>query len=334
MKRPLIVFLALLFLASDGFGVAMAAEFNVSVIDVPIRKSVFGQVRSRDLIPARARIGGTIIEINVEEGDQVEAGQVIARVVDDKIELQLGAVEASLLAVIAHLENATTNLERGQQLFSRGTIAKSRLDELQTQFDVLTSQLRASEASKDVIIEQANEGAVIAPSAGRVLSVPVTKGSVILPGELIARIAGGGYFLRLLLPERHAAGLHMGDEVLVASRGMPPENGNTPSVTGRLVKIYPEIENGRVTADVEVETLGNFFVGERFLVSVPIGSRRVLAIPVEAITVRHGIDYVTIQHGDATIEISVIPGGTVEIENRVLVEILTGLNEGDRVVLP
>ncbi|MBZ0218553.1 MAG: biotin/lipoyl-binding protein, partial [Fimbriimonadaceae bacterium] len=189
---------------------ALSAEYLVEPIRVPVMKSVFGQVQSRNLVPARARIGGTVVEISVEEGDQVQAGQEIAKVVDEKLALQLNALEANELAITARLENATTNLERAQQLFARGTIAKTRLDELQTQADVLINELRANEAEKSVIVQQSNEGSVTAPAAGRVLSVPVTQGSVILPGEMIARIAGGGYFLRLSLPERHAAGIHQG----------------------------------------------------------------------------------------------------------------------------
>ena len=313
---------------------AVAAEYLVKPIIVPVLKSVFGQVRSRNLVPARARIGGTLVSISVQEGDHVEASQVIAKVVDDKLVLQLNALDASQLAVTAQLENARTNLERAQQLFSRGTIAKSRLDDLQTQSDVLTNELRAIDARKSVIVQQQNEGDVFAPSAGRVLAVPVTEGSVILPGEAIARIAGGGYFLRLSLPERHAGGINTGDQVKVGTRGLSPSQSQQSDQIGRVVKIYPEIENGRVIADVEVATLGDFFVGERFLVIVPIGARSTLAVPDSAITNRHGIDYVTITHRGTTTEISVIPAEAFDTEDGSWTEILTGLQPGDTVIVP
>ena len=44
----------------------------------------------------------------------------------------------------------------------------------------------------------------MAPGDGRVLTVPVTRGAVVLAGEPIATIGGGGFFLRLAIPERHA----------------------------------------------------------------------------------------------------------------------------------
>ncbi len=334
MIRPLVAIVFALFPLLAGTQMAAPAEYLVAPVAVPVMKSVFGQVRSRDLVPARARIGGTLVEINAEEGDQVEAGQVIAQVVDDKLDLQLRALAANRQAVTAQLDNATTNLDRAKQLFSRGTIAKSRLDELQTQFDVLTNQLRETDAQMAVIVEQSNQGNVRAPSAGRVLSVPVTRGSVLLPGETVARIAGGGYFLRLSLPERHAAGINDGDQVIVGARGLNPDGGGAQSVTGQLVKVYPEIENGRVIADVEVATLGNFFVGERVLVSVPIGQRVALAVPRNAITTRQGIDYVSIELDGSITEVSVIPGAEIKTDDGVLTEILTGLRAGDTVMLP
>ena len=47
---------------------------------------------------------------------------------------------------------------------------------------------------------------------GRVLEVPLTRGAVVLAGELVAIIGGGGFFLRLAIPERHAFSLREGAE--------------------------------------------------------------------------------------------------------------------------
>ena len=183
---------------------------------------------------------------------------------------------------------------------------------MQTQFNVLDNELSAIVADKAVISRQAEEGAVTAPASGRVLSVPVTTGSVVLPGETIARIAGGGYFLRLMLPERHAAGITEGDPVIVGARGLLPQGDDNRTLTGTVAKVYPEIREGRVTADVEVEGLGDFFVGERTLVSIPIGMRRTIAVPDNAVVTRHGIDYVTVRRNGVLADVSVVPGERLE----------------------
>ena len=212
-------------LAADGGGIlapqAGAAEFTVKPVERPDYKAVFGRVESRDLVPARARLGGTILSLSVEEGSAVKAGDVVAVVVDDKLALELGALDARLKALDAELNNANADLERAQKLLETGVVPRKQVEGFQTRVDVLTNQrVPRRWPNAPCCEQQRSEGEVIAPAPGRVLSVPVTKGSVVMAGETIARIAGGGYFLRLSLPERHAGQVKTGDEVLVGSRGM------------------------------------------------------------------------------------------------------------------
>ncbi len=325
---------ALLSLAIAMSGPAAAAEFTVRAVTRPDLKAVFGRVESRDVVPARARIGGTILTLNVEEGSAVKAGDVVAVVVDDKLALQLGAVDARLKALEAELRNASTELARAKKLLAGGVVPKSRVDALQTQVDVLTNQLAAAEADRSVLQQQSAEGEVVAPAPGRVLSVPVTQGSVIMPGETVARIAGGGYFLRLSLPERHAAHVKQGDGVLVGSRGMSDLEEKTPLGRGTIVKVYPEIEGGRVLADVEVEGLGDFFVGERTRVWIPVAERQVIAVPAGAVITRNGVDYIRLDSSSGEMDVPVITGESYEDGGGKYVEILSGLTGGDRVLTP
>jgi RND family efflux transporter MFP subunit len=311
-----------------------AADFTVKATERPDLKAVFGQVESRDLVPARARIGGTITSLSVEAGSAVKAGEVIARVVDDKLVLQLSAAEAKIAALRSERSNAVTELNRASQLLQSGVVPRTRVDQLQTQVDVLTSQIAASEADRAVLQQQQTEGNVIAPAPGRVISVPVTQGSVVLPGEAIANVAGGGYFLRLALPERHAAHISVGDPVIVGSRGLTTLTDAAAVSRGKVVKVYPEIDGGRVLADVEVEGLGDFFVGERTRVWIPVATRQVISVPEAAVSNRYGVDYVRIAGTAGEIDVPVIIGGRFEENGKALVEILSGLADGDKVILP
>lgn len=310
---------------------AAAGEAPVSVTRQPDLKAVFGQVESRDVVPARARIGGTVTELSVEEGSAVKAGDVIARVVDDKLALQLGATDARIKAIKAQLDNAKIELDRASKLLAGGVVPKTRVDLLQTQFDVLTNQLTAAEADRAVLVQQQSEGEVVAPAPGRVLTVPVTKGSVIMPGETVARIAGGGYFLRLSLPERHAGHIKPGDDVIVGSRGMTDLVKDQPLGHGKVVKVYPEIADGSVLADVEVADLGDFFVGERTRVWIPVAMKTVVSVPLAAVTTRAGVDYVKLANGT---DVPVIIGQHFDDKGTQSVEILSGLQSGDTVVTP
>ena len=310
---------------------ALAGEVTVAPVAKTEMKAVFGRVESRDVVLARARLGGTIVSLDVEEGTAVKAGDIVATVVDDKLALQLDAVDARLKALDAELQNAQTELDRAKKLLESGVSTRSKVDALQTQVDVLTNQLTAAQAERAVLVQQSAEGKVLAPAPGRVLAVPVTKGSVIMPGETVARIAGGGYFLRLSLPERHAAAIHDGDAVLVGERGI---GGNGATRQGKLVKVYPEIDGGRVLADVEVDGLGNFFVGERTLVWIPVETRQVLGVPAAAISARYGVDYVKLAGAAESAEVAVIVGAPFDGPNGPLVEVLSGLSSGDKVIVP
>lgn len=329
MSRMLQVFILLF--ASGLAASAIAGEVAVSSTEKPELKAVFGQVQSRTVSLARARIGGTITSLNVTEGTSVKAGDELAVVIDDKLALQLEAISSRIRGLESELNNASTELARGKRLLTTGVIAKTRVDALQTQFDVLTSQLKAAQSDRAVIVQQSVEGRVLAPASGRVLTVPVTQGSVVMPGEAIARIASDGYFIRLSLPERHAAHLTEGDTVEVGKRGLDPASAGEAASSGKLVKVYPEIDNGRVLADVEVQNLGDFFVGERTLVWVPVGKRNVLSVPASAVSTRSGVDYVTLA-GDT--RIAVITGDSFSVDGTLRTEILSGLSAGDKVLVP
>lgn len=327
--------LPLLALALICAGPARAAEIVVKPMEVPELKAVFGKVESRTVVPARARIGGTLRDIRVSEGSEVREGEQIASVVDDKLALELNAADARIKELRSQLENARTELDRNQQLLARGVVAQSRVDSVKTQFDVAANQVTAAEADKAVIEQRAREGAILAPASGRVLTVPVTLGSVVLAGEEIARIASGGYFLRLSLPERHAADITEGSIVRIGQRGLAPAPGGALASdrTGRVAKVYPEISEGRVIADVEMEDIGTYFVNERILVWIPVGQRQVLAVPPDAVSTRHGIDYVRIAAPSGPQDVAVILGERLATPEGPRVEILTGLRAGDTVIV-
>lgn len=323
MTRRLIpLLLAGAFLPSS----AGAGTLTLQPTSIPELKAVYGQVEPRDSVLARARIGGTIVELRVTEGDTVRAGDVIAVIKDDKIDFQIKAIDAQLLGLKASLKNATAELERAERLIKSGATTAQRLDQVRTEADVVRNQIAATEAQRSVVIEQSKEGDVLAPGDGRVLKVPVTRDAVALPGEVVATIGGGGFFLRLAIPERHAASLRQGAAIRITAGGA--------ASTGTLAKIYPQIENGRVIADVEVADLDTQYVNARVLVELPIGERQAIVVPRSAVATRSGIDFVTVSEDGQTVERAVIPGQPVEIDGVPGIEILTGLAAGDNVVVP
>ena len=308
-------------------GISQAETLTVTKQPMTEWKPVYGQVETRDRVPARARIGGTIRMLDVTEGDDVVAGARLAVVEDDKLAFQIDALDARLEAVNARLETARTELVRGEQLLERGVITTQRMDQLRTDVDVLGGEIASLEAERFVIEQQIAEGEVLAPETGVVLAVPVARGSVVTPGETIADIGGGGVYLRLSVPERYAADLAEGDRIELGEQGAGSAN------TGQLVKLYPLIEGGRVQADVEIEGLDGRFVGRRLPVRLPVATRDAILVPDRAILTRGGLDFVTVETADGPIDRAVVPGSALERDGETWREILTGLDAGDTVVI-
>lgn len=303
-----------------------AAQQTVTRQQVDDRKAVIATVEPVRELPARARIGGTIVALAVREGDQVAASDRIALVVDPKLALQIQALESRIQAQSAAREQAQIDFNRMQQLRASGTVSQAQLDQMRTRLDVAIRTFEALGSDRDVVEQQSTEGAVLAPAAGRVLKVPVSIGSVVLAGETIATLATDNYILRLQLPERHARFMKAGDTILVGARGLQQQDQETLR-HGRVRLVYPQIDQGRVIADAEVDGLGDFFVGERTRVYVATGKRDALVVPADVLYRRYGVSYVKLKDGT---EVVVQPGLPVDGG----IEVLSGLNEGDVVVRP
>ena len=321
----------LLFLALLGPRAVFAADtFVVRAIDVADRKAVVATVEPVHQLVARARIGGTIASLAITEGDVVAAGAEIAVVADQKLALQMQALDSRIASQQSQRDQAKADFDRVAELQKRGVSTQTQLDQARTNLDVAERNLAAMRADRSVIAQQASEGAVLAPGAGRALKVPVSAGQVILPGETIATLAEDQFILRLQLPERHAQFMRAGDTVLIGARGMQAQATDSMRA-GKVRLVYPEIQGGRVIADVEVPGLGDYFVGERTRVYIDAGMRRTLVVPASYVYRRAGVNYVRLTSGD---EIVVQPGDPRDIGGAKGVEILTGLKDGDTLAAP
>src|SRR5579864_8878148 len=328
IKQAFSIFLAIASLSLT----AMAAHgetLTVQPRSITDEKAVFATVESISVVPARSRIGGTVVELHVREGDAVTHGQAIAVVGDEKLVLQMKSLDAQIEALQAQSDQAQTDFDRIQGLVERGTLPRTRLDEARTALNVAQNNLRAKVAERGVIQQQQTEGQVLAPQDGRVLKRPVAVGSVVLPGDAIVTVAQQNFKLRLRLPEEHARFLKTGDRIRLDG----DEFGEHSARWGVIDLVYPQIEEGRVVADATVEGLGEYFVGDRLRVWISGGTRPAIVIPASYVTTRFGIDYVTVRETGGTISVPVQRGrDRPSPDLRDGLEILSGLRDGDQLV--
>lgn len=328
IKRTVV---ALLLLSGMAVSVQVRAEeYRVIQQDIVDPKVVFATIESVDEVSARARIGGTIIVMNVKEGDIVQAGQEIAVVGDQKLALQAETLDAQITSLSSQAEKANADLKRVQALIKGGGVSQAALDAAKAAASAANSDLKARRTQRELIAQEVTEGKILSPSYGRVLHVPVTTGSVIMPGESVATLAAEAYILRLSIPERHAAYLKKGDKIRLDAGEMPDAKARE----GEISLVYPAIENGRVTADAFVNNLNNYFVGERVRVWVNTGKRTGYLIPKSYISTKSGVDYVLIKETDGKAYEVPVQCGKSDANNQDMVEVLSGLKDKDVLVQP
>lgn len=304
--------------------------YLVQPVMVADEKAVFATVQSANVVPARARIGGTIVELKVRQGDQVEQGQVIATVSDKKLGFQASSYGAQVAAAQAQLAQAKVDLDRAQRLMAANAISKTALDQARTALQVAQSNVSAITAQRSVVQQQSSEGAVLAPQSGRVITVPVTAGTVLMPGDTVATVAQGDFVLRLQIPERHARDIKVGQAIRLDGADIGLEGPRF----GTIRLVYPEIDNGHVVADATVQELGDYFVNERVRVWVSAGNRKAIIVPMKMIATRSGIDYARIWTGQA-LDVPIQRGQIIHRPGQADgIEVLSGLNAGDRLIKP
>lgn len=303
---------------------AKAEELTVHAIMAADLKPVAAEVDSAHHATARARIGGTITELKVSEGAEVKRGDVLAIINDPKQPLAIDAMEARLKSLEHERAQAAADVKRFTPLAKSGTISKLRMEELNTRLSMLDDSVHALRAERDNAITQRNEGHVLAPMDGKVLTLPTPQGNVIMPGETVAELTAGDLILKIRVPERHARYLKKDMELRIVSKAA---DGSDAVSMGKVVKIYPEIQEGRITADLSVEDIAHLYVGEQMTAYVPAARRKAIYIPPSAVTRRYGLNYVTLKSGvEAVVELG--------LEDDHGVEVLSGLNEGDVLVTP
>lgn len=305
-----------------------AGLLTVQEVTAPDYKTVAAVLTNRDIGDARARIGGTLQRVHVREGAAVRRGQLLAVIVDQRLSLEAQAGAAGIGAAEAAAEQARGDLRRAQFLFERGVYAQARMDAVQAQASAAEAQLRGARAQAGAAGTIAGQGRVYAPADGRVTRLPLPQGAVVMAGDLVVAISTGARVLRIELPEGEAVLLREGQDIRILS------DDNAPVRMARVRQVYPAIDNGMVTADLDAANFEGEFIGARVRVLAPAGERQAFVIPGRYIVTRYGVDYVRLWRDGAAIEAPIQRGARTPMENMDDgVEILSGLRAGDQIVL-
>lgn len=197
-----------------------------------------------------AKFGGRLEQVSVKEGDQVELGQILARIETRELEAQLRRAEAEVrrteqekffaVAVIAQrkseLSLSRKDMERSKGLYENDSIsleqlqrdetavetAKATLAAAQAQLSNAEAAIEAAIANTELIKTQIDDSVLRAPIGGRVLYRLAEPGEV-LPGggKVLTILDPMDIYMTLFLPTHEAARVAIGAEARVVLDGIP-----------------------------------------------------------------------------------------------------------------
>ncbi len=265
--------------------------------------------------PVPARVAGDVVEIFVEEGDIVDAGDVLARLDGERLRLEM-------LAAKANLERVRGEYDRLKDLHARNLVSAAMYDGLR--FD-----LEALEATYKLAKLNYGYSAIRAPISGIVSSRDIKLGENVAAGRETFRITETSELVAYLsIPQTELAKFETGHTATLEVDSMPGAE-----FAATIARISPTIDtrNGtfRATAIIDNES-GDLAPGmfARFTIAYE-KHEDVVIIPADAVIVE-----------DSEVSVYVVSNGAVDkrlietgVQSEGNVEVLRGLDAGENVVV-
>lgn len=183
-----------------------SAEPNVKQIEpMPVASTVYRLEQSFDskrqflgLVQAGQRTdlgfesAGLLAEVAVNEGAKVSAGQVLARLDEQRLQAQRSAAAAELDTLKAELELARLKAKRQQDLQATGAVSREAYDESRLRAEALAAQHKAIQAQLKRLDIDLDKLMLRAPFDGVVAARYLDPGTVVAPGTAILRLIQSG----------------------------------------------------------------------------------------------------------------------------------------------
>lgn len=318
--------------AEETFGAAQVKVFEARTQAISERLVFTGLIEARKKIVLNPDVGGKIAKIHVQEGDRVRAGQVLAELDTRAIKLQLEQAEAQRAVAEASYNDAKNNLQRWERLRKENAVSEQQYEQVKLAFEAASSQLQQAQAAVNLAEYNLDVSIMEAPFAGIIASKNAEVGDVVNPMMGGFGAASGVLTLMDFSVVKIAVEVSQNDIVRVAK-------GQKAFVE---VSAYPgRIFEGRVTVvnmaadplsrkfgvELEVPNPGLLLKPNTFGdVSLAVSSRDdALVIPQGAVL---DDSYVFVVDGTTARRRDVRIG----LQDTLLVEVIEGLQAGDRVI--
>ncbi len=316
-----------------------------------------GYVVARRMATVSSKITGKVREIMIEEGQQVEAGQIMATLdpIDanaqrDLSQSQVLAARSQIDSVRAQLRDAESNASRLGALVGQKLVSRAQFEQAVAQRDALRAQVTTAQRNAQVasaslrIAEHSVDNTIVrAPFAGVVIAKAAQ------PGEIVSPLSAGGGFTRtgigtIVDMDSLEVEVEVGEAFIGRVKpGMPTETLLNAyqdwKIPGKVIAIIPAADRGKATVKVRVgldakdpRIVPDMGARVSFLEAVkPVDATikpGVLA-PASAVVPRGDNDVVFVMDGEQARQRTVTLGRSLGDDR----EVLQGLAGGDMVIL-
>ena len=272
--------------------------------------------------------GGRVVSVNVEAGDWVGAGEVLA-VIDRSVQnQQVQSAAANIEVARSDAELAQANLNRALQLVDRGFISTADVDRLTATRDAANARVRVAQAQLGELQARNARLNIVAPAAGLVLTRNVEPGAVVGAGSgvLFSIARGGEMELLANVGENELSQLTVGNSATVTPAG------TDQSFTGQIWQVSPIIDETNRQGQARIALAYAPELRPGGFATAQIGSGTVVAprLPESAIQSDERGSYVYIVGSDNKVARRNVTLGMVSDEG---IAISSGLDGNERVVM-
>jgi membrane fusion protein, multidrug efflux system len=275
-----------------------------------------------------SEVMGALAQVYADMGDQVKAGQVLARIDPREYQLRVDAAQAALEQAQARLANARANYQRMSELNRQHLIAAAQFDETSAEMRVAQADANAAENQLGIAKKKLNDTYIRAPFSGWVQKRTVALGEHVGEGmPLYELIATDPIKLRAPIPERFVPMAKLGIRIDLTIDARPDKTFH-----GSVTRIAPALDDNSRTLLVEAEVPnpeGILKPGYFAHVTMNLGHDRALFVPNSAVLRYAGIARVFVYEGGA-VRSREVTTGSAEGDQ---IEIISGLKPGEKVVI-
>ena len=269
-----------------------------AAVDWPQTLVANGNVAAWQEAVVGSEIGGfRLTEVKVNVGDEVEKGDLLARVSSSTVKTDMAQSRAAIAEAKATLAEAEANAERARQLQVSGAISAQQINQYVTAAETAKARLAAAQAKLDADALRLSQTRIVAPDDGVISSRSATVGAVVQNGqELFRLIRKGRLEWRAEVTAAELERVRPGMAVRLTPTGTAP-------IVGHVRMVAPTIDqqtrNGLVYVDLPSGSgarAGMFARGE-----FEIGHARASTVPQSAVLVRDGFSYVFVIGRDSRV---------------------------------